>query len=202
MPVSGESNEVEDNTQENETFAEEPEFLGDARKLSATGDFDDDSTTLPDIGDKIEVFWRDDNKYYPGKVDSIDADPGKFNIHDFENGTEALNLAEEHWRVTSSNLATMELQSTKSDAIEAYYSRFGFKNFLLFENQGMPGYVIDNAYSQQEAQFLKQVRKVPVSEVLRSANAISSYVLYRVNKEDNGSKKIKSRIAPHGNKDR
>ena len=41
-----------------------------------------------------------------------------------------------------------------------------------------------------------------VSKVPKDSNIITSHVLYKVRANDNGSLKLKARIAPHGNKDR
>ncbi len=68
--------------------------------------------------------------------------------------------------------------------------------------EGLPGHVLHNAYKKQVESFMKQVRLVPVHQIPKNANIISSHVLYKVKILDDGSKSIKARIAPHGNKDK
>lgn len=48
---------------------------------------------------------------------------------------------------------------------------------------------------------MKTVKSIPRSEFTNEANYISSHTLYKVNQNDDGSLKLKSRIAPHGNED-
>lgn len=57
IQVTGETDENE-NTPESDTFSKEPDFFGDVRALTA-------------IGDKIEVFWTNGNKYDPGRLTAL-----------------------------------------------------------------------------------------------------------------------------------
>lgn len=96
----------------------------------------------------------------------------------------------------------MELKSQEAAAVDPYYKTFGQKLFLLHQTQGLPGYVVENAYSKLEAQFVQQVRQVSINDLPRNPNVISSHVLCKVKEDDDGHKSIKAPIAPHGNKDR
>ena len=57
------------------------------------------------------------------------------------------------------------------------------------------------AYRKEESSFLKTVQLVHISDFPESANVITSHVLYKVKDCDDGTRLMKARIAPHGNKD-
>ena len=59
-----------------------------------------------------------------------------------------------------------------------------------------------NAYSDEELKFLKNVREVPIHEVPKNSNTMTSHVIYKVKENDDGSFKMKARIAPQSNKDK
>jgi len=67
--------------------------------------------------------------------------------------------------------------------------------------QGLQSFITHNAYLKEETSFTKTVTKVHVSDIPENANIITSHVLYKVKVLDDGSKIVKARIAPHGNKD-
>jgi len=181
---------------------------------------DDDTTlhdTVPDpnaleIGSKIEVYWPLEQKFYPGVVHEIDTDELKHHINYLDGDKEMLNLNDEIWRTLpdiGSNAINgnqvkivNELSSLEPNAIQVYFDVFKFKEFLFYHAQGLPQFVVQNAYKCEEDSFRKTVRSVHVSNVPQNANVISSHVLYKVKKMDDGSMKIKARIAPHGNKDK
>lgn len=73
---------------------------------------------------------------------------------------------------------------------------------MLHHSQGLPSFPTQNAYAKEEESFMKTVEKVLMSKVPTGSNVISSHVLYRVKVLDAGSRMIKARIAPHGNKDK
>ena len=72
---------------------------------------------------------------------------------------------------------------------------------MKFHAQGLPGYVLQRAYKREEAIFKQTAKCVPISSVPADANVISSHVIYKVKLLDDNSLQMKSRIAPHGNKD-
>jgi len=157
----------------------------------------------PNVGDRIEVLWPLEGEYFPGKIMKYNEDSGTHHVKYDDNDEETLNLSTETWKAIETNQVSLkELKSLSAEATEKYFNNFGYKTFLLHETQGLPGYVIDNAYSKQEESFMEQVRSVPIGKVPRNANVISSHVIYKVKLNDDGTKEIKARIAPHGNKDR
>lgn len=86
--------------------------------------------------------------------------------------------------------------------IDEYYRVFGSNEFMLHHSQGLPWFATKNTYFEEEESFMKTVRKVHISSVPIGSNVLSSHVLYKVKTLNDGSRKIKARIAPHGNKDR
>lgn len=86
--------------------------------------------------------------------------------------------------------------------MDQYYQMFGNKDFMSFQAQSLPSYITHNAYQKDEEAFMKTVRAVPVENVPPDANIITIHVIYKVKHGDDGSRIMKSRIAPHGNKDR
>lgn len=61
-------------------FADEPEFITD------------EPPVLLLVGEKIKVFWPDDNKYYTGVVERIYEESGKHVVHYFGNDKELLDM--------------------------------------------------------------------------------------------------------------
>ena len=95
-----------------------------------------------------------------------------------------------------------ELTSAEQDALKLYYERFEGKEFLLYHAEGLPSFITANSYSIVEHNFLRHCISVHRSKVPTNANVISSHVLYKIKRRDDGSLTCKARIAPHGNEDR
>jgi len=176
----------------------------------------DDSVPDPsqlEVGSNVEVYWPIEKQFYPGVVNSFDEESGKHLINYLDGDTEDLNLSDEIWKLippgrnaVSANQATLqiinELDSLEPKAIQTFFKVFKFKEFLFHHAQGLPQFILQNAYRSEEDSFKKTVRMIHVTKVPQSANVISSHVLYKVKKLDDGSMKMKARIAPHGNKDK
>ena len=78
---------------------------------------------------------------------------------------------------------------------------FGNKPFIKDHAQCFEQYPLVNAYKLEEEIFLKTVGPVSNDKILPGSNVISSHTLYKVKQNDDGSLKLKARIAPHGNED-
>ena len=172
-------------------------------------DYDDHGderlTPLPKIGDSIEVLWPLDNEFYPGVVTAIDGGNDYRTVHYKDGDIEKLNMTQETWRYTDpdpASASTVELTSNYDNVIKMFYKRFGHKDFLAYQAEGLPSFPLINAYVDEESKFKDNVRVIDMSEVPRNANVITSHVLYKVKANDDGSMKMKARIAPHGNKDK
>ena len=97
---------------------------------------------------------------------------------------------------------TFELSSESDSAIKLYHSAFGFREFTASQAQGLPSFVLDNAYSEQEKKYLEHAKKIHVSKIPKKSNIITSHTLYKVKSNDEGKLYIKARIVPHGNRDK
>eukprot|EP00171_Calliarthron_tuberculosum_P001315 IDg1315t1 len=170
-------------------------------------------TEIPGVGQSIEVFWPDDNQYYRGKVSAINESDGKYTI-DYDDGDqEIITISNEVWRMPNCNGESIhanevtlpfepDLKSNLANDLDLYYEMFGNKEFLSHHSEGLPTYAIQNAYVNEEQNFMKTVRAVHVTDVPLNANIITSHVIYNVKTNDDNTKKMKARIAPHGNKDK
>lgn len=56
-----------------------------------------------------------------------------------------------------------------------------------------------SAYEKEELQFKNHVKPGSINDTLADANFISSHTIYKIKIVENGSQKLKSRIAPHCN---
>lgn len=79
--------------------------------------------------------------------------------------------------------------------------KFENKTFLRHQAQGFEQLPLVNSYKTEEESFLKTVKIVPKKSVPHGANVISSHTINKVKKNDDGSLKLKARVAPHGNED-
>lgn len=165
-----------------------------------------DSPIFPAVGDSIKVFWPLDNQYYNGTVANI-SDNNVFTISYDDGEVEELpDMSKENWRFSSSAMlhamsATNLVVSNEGEILNQLLEYFGNKPFLRYRAQGFPTFPLLNAYNSGEEDFKKTVKTVPIDEVPKDANVISSHVIYKVKVNDDKSLKLKARIAPHGNED-
>jgi len=178
-------------------------------KDSETHDLSDDDNgqlmSIPSIGEKIEVYWPLEAQFYPGTVNSIEDD--KVVVHYDDGDTETLEMEKENWRyphITSNraSLDNFEMKSSEAEVLKQYHRVFGYKDFMAYQAQGLPDFPLHNAYHHEQMKFKVTVKEINVKSVPSNANVITSHVIYKVKANDDGSLKMKARIAPHGNKDR
>lgn len=165
------------------------------------------SKSEPECGDRISVFWPLDDQFYDGTVHSANED-GRFEVHYDDGESECLDLTKEQWKFASALPAStvtvsngLQVTSIESSVLSSMLRHFGNKPFLIHEAQGFDQFPLVNAYKAEEETFLKTVRPVLKSKVPPSSNIINSHVLYKIKQNDDGSLKLKARIAPHGNED-
>ncbi len=93
---------------------------------------DESRCIFPTVGEKIEVFWPDDDKYYPGTVVTNNEDTNTYQV-DYDDGDqEVLNLRNEIWRSQATGISSNEIQlapgakltSIERDAIKMYFEKF------------------------------------------------------------------------------
>ena len=92
------------------------------------------------------------------------------------------------------------LSSSMQEDLKTYESRFGSKECMFHEAQGLPTNVTHNAFVSEESSFLNSRTKIHRAKVLTNANVIG-YVLYKVRKLHDNSRLYRARIAPHVNHD-
>ncbi len=112
-----------------------------------------------------------------------------------------MDFGNELWRALKANQATIaDLLSTNKEALETYLKVFADKEFMLHQAEGLAPHPVWNVYEDEESKFLKTVREVCVWKVPKDSNIITSHALYKIKANDDGSLKLKTRIAPHRNK--
>ena len=104
--------------------------------------------------------------------------------------------------LTTNQVSIPSLASIDKQALQIYYQTFAHKEFMLHQAQGLPPHPVLNAFHDEEVKFLKTVRQVPIDKVPKNSNVITSHLIYKVKANDDGSFKMKARIAPHGIKDK
>lgn len=172
------------------------------------------STESISRGDRVQIFWPDDQKFYAGTVKHMHRDGFITVIYD-DGERERLNFDNEIWRnesttdsvcASSAQVDSVDLDLETVKDIEPMELKkmadyFGNKTFLKHQAQGFEQFVLHKAYDAEEAVFLKTVKIVPRGDVPNGANVINSHTVYKVKSNDDGSFKLKARIAPHGNED-
>lgn len=94
-------------------------------------DFGHIGPTFPrelNTGDKMEVFWPIQARYYPGIVSNYDEATGKHVIHYDDCDHETLDMRDEVWRPLQANQVKISKTSTiHSEAIKMHHETFGHK---------------------------------------------------------------------------
>ena len=87
------------------------------------------------VGDRVSVFWPDDNEYYPGVVQSANED-GLLNVHYDDGNSECLDMTKETWkllRAASANTKTVptltEITSSEGNVLSTMVEHFGNTSF-------------------------------------------------------------------------
>lgn len=66
-----------------------------------------------------------------------------------------------------------------------------------------PPCILDKAVTEEiENTWKGAYVEVPEHSVLKSANIVSSNIVYKVKREEKGHKSMKARLCPHGNRDK
>ena len=106
--------------------------------------------------------------------------------------TKKLNMENETWRILQTHHLDVSDQSTiHKEAFELYFKIFAHKELMIRQAEGLPPDPVWNAHVNEETKFVKTVRKVPVINVPKHSNAISSHVIYKFKANDDGSLMLK-----------
>lgn len=168
-------------------------------------EFDDVNLRTPAPGDRVEIYWPLDDRYYAGQVRDILNDGRHFIVYD-DDDDEKLFLESETWRfehAASANQIELikSLESNEQEVLNSLLDAFGMKPFLLHQCEGFDQHVIMKAYDKEERSYLEHVQPAQRRQIPHDANIVRSHVVYKLKVEDDGSLKLKARIAPHGNED-
>lgn len=132
---------------------------------------------------------------------------GRFEIHYDDGDTKFLQMTEDHCKIVAMLPATageafcdLEVTSMEGSALCSMLEHFGRKPFLIQQAQGFDQFALVNAHKAEKEAYFKAVRPVPKSEISPSSNTSNSHALYKIERIDDGSLKLKARIAPHWNK--
>lgn len=102
-------------------------------------DDEDRLTPLPSVGDDVEVYWPEDEAYYPGTVAAINEDDSKYHIGHDDGDNEVLDMCNEMWTYSLGNavnannarLGEQEISSSEQQVLTNYTNLFGQKPFTL-----------------------------------------------------------------------
>lgn len=143
--------------------------------------------------------------YNPSMPSISDSPPNRATTKNISNpSTHGMTLRSNLNTVHSADIQLQpgsELSSSENHDIEAFYEKFESKEFMLHEAQGLPTHITENAYKVEETEFRKSCENIHITNIPDDANILSSHVLYKIKDLDDGSKRCKARIAPHGNRD-
>lgn len=150
--------------------------------------------SLPSPSAVIEVLRPLDNKYYLETVFETNFD-GKFFVN--SDGPLFVNCDRQyfvistmvmlrHSRSLSRNTTSLpcyfvqssrfpSLQSNSSHILQAMLDSLGQERFLLHHAQVFPQYVQFNSYQAEGDEIRRHVKVVPISDLPKDANVISSY---------------------------
>ena len=125
------------------------------------------------VGSRVKVFWPDDNAFYKGTVARYSSRTGTHTIHYYDGDSEVMDMKKEQYGVvnndnlhhedeydrtaTANNVEITpfcELSSESESVLKEYRDHFGFKEFTSSQAQGLPRFVLHNAYVAQEKSYL------------------------------------------------
>lgn len=79
------------------------------------------------------------------------------------------------------------------------FRQFENKPIMIFHSQWLEHFALTNAYLQEKQSFLKTLKLIPVSQIPRDANIVSSQVIYKLKTGHDVCLMLRAQIAPHGN---
>lgn len=94
------------------------------------------------------------------------------------------------------------LDSDKARVLEHIYETIGSKQVSRRQLEFAPAWIIDQAFMKEfDENWSTAVEEVNKLEIPESANIIRSHVVYKVKTDEEGKRKMKARLCPHGNED-
>ena len=94
------------------------------------------------------------------------------------------------------------LKTDKHHVMSTIYETIGSKQVTARHLDFAPSWVLDEAFRKEhDSSWKGAYKEIPKCQVPRSANVITSHTVYKVKTQEDGSKDMKARIVPHGNRD-
>lgn len=95
-----------------------------------------------------------------------------------------------------------QLRSQAQQVLEQVYDTVGGEQLTRRRMECAPTWILDQAMRKEiEDNWEGAIERIPEKDVPRHANVISSHIIYKV-KQEEGHKRMKARLCPHGNRDK
>lgn len=119
-----------------------------------------------------------------------------------ERGERDIGIYASNIRNDSSDIHGAELQRDTSRELNNIYEIVGSKQMTAAQLAFAPPFVLHEALKQEhESNWTDAYEEVSEREVPRDSNIITSHVVYKIKTDEEGRRKLKARIVPHGNHD-
>ena len=113
--IDEQESDTDDNANDNGTVSAELEVQNST----------DERMTQPTVGDKVSVFWPEDEKYYSGSISKVsDGDPAKYHVSYDDGDREVLDLNSEVWKFDTPDSITtnaIELTSNSQADLDKFF---------------------------------------------------------------------------------
>lgn len=106
-------------------------------------------------------------------------------------------------RINPGQVVTMsELQSDRNQMLNLVHETFGSKQVNRSQWDFAPSWIADEAFTREnDNNWPSAYRTIRECDVPRDANIIKSQVVYKLTTGEDGTRKLKGRLVPHGNRD-
>lgn len=95
-----------------------------------------------------------------------------------------------------------ELQPEREKIMSKFYDVIGSKQVSANKLAFAPPWILEEAFkTEHNSNWAEAYTDVCDHSALRHANVITSHVVYKVKTQEDGSRSLKARIVPHGNRD-
>lgn len=152
-----------------------------------------------EVENRVKLFWRNNNKFYnwtiirhysrigdhtalydDGDTEFLNMDKEQYEVIENENAEEAFHDANDadNYLIYANNVEitpTVGLESEIEPFVKSYQGHFGFIKFTLFQEQGLPGFVLHNANTEQTKSYVYYVRKVESRNELKMNQFRTAY---------------------------
>jgi len=212
--VPGSANQPNERDDVDPQHHEDADFL-DSNQSTLTKTAESSHANSPSAnvrrGERVMIYWPVDDSQYASTVKHLHRD-GEITVLYDDGEIERLNFDNEVWRYETSHDAVPASSGAVSggapkvidaepDVLEKMLHNFGNKTFFKHQAQGFEQFPLVKAYDAEEETFIETVKIFARDDVPDHANVINSHFLYKLKQEDDGTLKLKARIAPHGNED-